>query len=57
MLINWIKSYKENGYTIVEKKQGRTSTMAKVTKPMNPNDKDAIIKAENEYNYRYLLHS
>lgn len=48
MLINWIKSYKKNGYTIVEKKRGRTSTMKKVTKPINQNDKDAIIKSKDE---------
>lgn len=31
MLQNWIKKYKENGYNIVERKQGR-STMSKITK-------------------------
>ncbi len=48
ILRNWIKSYKENGYTIVEKRKGRSPTMKKVTKPINPNDKDAIIKAKDE---------
>ena len=48
MLNNWIKSYKENGYTIVEKKRGRSPTMKKEVKPIDPNDKDAIIKAKDE---------
>ena len=48
MLVNWIKSYRENGYTTVEKKRGRTSTMEKVTKAIDPNDKDIIIKAKDE---------
>lgn len=48
MLYNWIKSYKENGYTIVEKKRGRSPTMKKAVKPIDPNDKDAIIKAKDE---------
>lgn len=59
MLVNWIKSYKENGYNIVEKKRGRIPTMKQPNKPIDINDKDAIIKqkdkeieylkAENEY--------
>lgn len=59
ILCNWIKSYKENGYTIVEKKRGRSPTMSKKVKPVDPNDKDAIIgqkdeeilrlRAENQY--------
>lgn len=59
ILISWLKFYKRNGYTIVEKKQGRPPTMKKVTKSIDPDDKDAIIKikdaeilklkAENEY--------
>ena len=48
MLNNWIKSYKENGYTIVEKKRGKPPTMKRITKPIDPNDKDAIIKAKDE---------
>ena len=48
MLYNWIKYYKENGYTIVEKKRGRSPTMKKEVKPIDPNDKDAIIKAKDE---------
>ena len=48
MLNNWIKSYKENGYTIVEKKRGKPPTMKKEVKPIDPKDKDAIIKAKDE---------
>ena len=48
MLNNWIKYYKENGYNIVEKKRGRSPTMKKEVKPIDPNDKDAIIKAKDE---------
>lgn len=48
MLVNWINSYKENGYNIVEKTRGRPSTMKKEMKPIDLNDKDAIIKQKNE---------
>ena len=48
MLNNWIKYYKENGYNIVEKKRGRSPTMKKEVKPIDLNDKDAIIKAKDE---------
>ena len=48
MLNNWIKYYKENGYNIVEKKRGRSPTMKKEVKSIDPNDKDAIIKAKDE---------
>lgn len=48
MLINWIRSYKENGYNIVEKKRGRGSTMKRSSKPIDPNDKDAIIKQKDK---------
>lgn len=49
ILISWLKSYKENGYNVVEKPRGRPSTMKKI-KPLNTNtnDKDAIIKAKDE---------
>ena len=45
---NWLKSYKENGYNIVEKSRGRPSSMKKEIKPIDPNDKDAIIKQKDE---------
>ena len=48
ILCNWMKSYKENGYTIVEKKRGRSPTMSKKVKPVDPNDKDAIIRQKDE---------
>ena len=48
ILISWLKSYKENDYTIVEKKQESSPTMEKVNKSIDPNDKDAIIKTEDE---------
>ena len=53
MLMNWIRSYKENGYNIVEKKRGRGSTMKRSSKPIDPNDKDAIIKQKDK-NIEYL---
>ena len=48
ILFQWIKSYKENGYIIVEKKRGRPPNMKKSIKPVDPNDKDAIIKQKDE---------
>ena len=48
ILFQWIKSYKENGYTIVEKKRGRPPNMKKNIKPVDPNDKDTIIKQKDE---------
>ena len=51
MLHNWIKKYKENGYNIVERKQGRP-TMNKVTKKKeNETDKEKIKKLEEENEY------
>lgn len=62
MLNNWIRSYKENGYVIVEKTKGRPPTMPKKNsvnkdyKDMTPEekvkyleDKNLYLKAENEY--------
>lgn len=48
MLSNWIRSYRENGYAIVEKKRGRCPAMKKPVKPVDPNDKDAIIRQKDE---------
>lgn len=48
IIFQWIKSYKENGYTIVEKKRGRPPNMKKNIKPVDPNDKDTIIKQKDE---------
>ena len=53
MLHNWIKKYKENGYNIVERKRGRSSTMNK--KELKPKKNETIekenerLKKENEY--------
>lgn len=59
MLTNWIRQYRENGYTIVEKTRGRKSTMKKTTKPYNEMTdaekvayleyKNLYLEAENEY--------
>ena len=51
MLQNWLKKYNENGYTIVERKRGR-STMPKIIKKKdNETDKEKIkrLEAENLY--------
>ena len=59
MLTNWIRQYRENGYTIVEKTRVRKSTMKKTTKPYNEMTdvekvayleyKNLYLEAENEY--------
>ena len=60
MLFNWIKSYKENEYVIVEKTKGRRSTMKpnlnKEYTDMTPEEKviylenkNLYLEAENEY--------
>lgn len=62
MLVNWINSYKENGYVIVEKKRGRSATMNRQKKTdkkyedMTPEEKikylenrNLYLEAENEY--------
>ena len=51
ILNNWITKYKENGYNIVEQKQGRT-TMPKVTKKKdNEIDREKIKRLEEENLY------
>lgn len=60
MLVNWIKSYKENGYVIVEKTKERSTTMTKKnTKPYEDmtaeekvkylEDKTIYLETENAY--------
>lgn len=62
ILYNWIKSYKENGYVIVEKTKGRRSTVTKKTKPTKKyevmtseekikflENRNLYLEAENEY--------
>lgn len=52
MLTNWIKKYKENGYTIVEKPKGRKSTMKQPTKAYKDmTDAEKIAYLENKNNY------
>ncbi len=54
-LFNWIKSYKANGYVIVEGKRGRPPTMKKENKQaksydtMNPDEKLKFLEAKNLY--------
>lgn len=51
-LHNWIKKYKENGYNIVERKQGQNSTMEKETKKNEketPEEKVKRLEEENLY--------
>lgn len=54
MLFNWIKSYKENNYVIVEKKRGRPSTMTvknteKKYEEMSDQEKIEYLENKNEY--------
>ena len=48
MLHNWIKSYKENRYNVVEKPKGRFTTMKRNEKTVDTNDKDAIIRQKDK---------
>ena len=48
-IINWIKKYEEFGYNgLIDKPKGRPPTMKKEKKPIDPNDKDAIIKEKDQ---------
>lgn len=54
MLVNWIRSYKENGYVIVEKKRGRSSAMTKKRtvkkyEDMTPEEKVIYLENKNLY--------
>ena len=55
MLVNWIRSYKENKYVIVEKKRGRSSTMNiknknnKKYEDMTPEEKVKYLEEKNQY--------
>lgn len=53
ILHSWIKSYKENGYVIVEKTRGRRSTMKpksnKEYKDMTPEEKVKYLENKNQY--------
>ena len=48
MLYNWIKSYKENRYNVVEKPRGRPTTMKRNEETVDTNDKDAIIRQKDK---------
>ena len=46
-IINWLKNYEENGYNgLIDKPKGRPPAMKKEKKPIDPNDKDAVIKSQ-----------
>ena len=45
MIINWLQKYQELGYDgLKDKPKGRPPSMKKEKQPIDPNDKDAIIK-------------
>lgn len=46
MLFNWIKSFKQNGYNVVEKTRGRPTTMKRNETSVDSNDKDAVINKD-----------
>ena len=54
MISNWIKSYKENNYVIVEKKRGRKSTVA--NKNINNTNKDESLEEKNKELKKRLLY-
>ena len=46
-IISWLKKYEEFGYNgLVDKPKGRPPAMKKEKKPIDPNDKDAVIKSQ-----------
>ena len=48
-IISWLKKYEEFGYNgLIDKPKGRPPTMKKEKKPIDPNDKDAIIKEKEQ---------
>ena len=48
-IISWLKKYNEFGYNgLIDKPKGRPPNMKKEKKPINPNDKDAIIKEKDQ---------
>ena len=56
MLCNWIRSYRDNGYVIIEKKRGRSTTMKQNPKPsikpyekMSSEEKVKYLEAKNLY--------
>ena len=51
MLNNWLKKYRENGYNIVERKQGRPTMPKLINKKDNETDKEKIKRLEQENLY------
>ena len=46
-IISWLKNYEEFGYNgLINKPKGRSPTMKKEKKVIDPNDKDAVIKSQ-----------
>lgn len=52
MLFNWIKSYKENGYVIVEKTRGRSPAM--IVNQSKKEYKEMTMEEKNEYNEKRI---
>ena len=49
MIINWLQKYQELGYDgLIDKPKGRSPSMKKNKKIIDPNDKDAIIKQKDQ---------
>ena len=47
LIISWLKKYEELGYNgLIDKPKGRPKSMKKEKKPIDPNDKDAVIKSQ-----------
>ena len=48
-IISWLKKYEENGYNgLIDKPKGRLPAMKKEKKPIDPNDKDALLKQKDQ---------
>ena len=48
-LRNWVKKYKENGYNIVERKQGRSTMTKEINKKETDKEKIKRLEEENLY--------
>jgi len=49
ILISWIHKFKNNDYTVIEKKRGKTSMTKKKESIKNPETELARLRKENEY--------
>ena len=48
-IISWLKKYEEFGYNgLVDKPKGRPPAMKKEKKPIDPNDKDELLKQKDQ---------